>query len=111
MIRGSETVTIKRLVETGEVDKYNMPITSTVNITVRNCLIGFGTTDEPIDVTRNPADIQLTIYMPKGTVVQDGDVFIIRQTEFIKDGVAQEWINPNYGLEVGVIIGVRKRHG
>jgi len=111
MLRGSETVTIKRLVDSGTVDKYNMPITSTVNVTVRNCLICFGTTDEPLNVSRNPEDIQLTIYMPKNTVVLDGDIFVIHNTEFVKDGVAQDWINPNYGLEVGVVIGVRRRHG
>lgn len=110
IIRGSETVTIKRTVDSGTVDKYNMPITTTTSVTVKNCLIAFGSTNEEVNVTRNPEDAQLTIYMPAGTVILDGDIFTIRQTDFVKDGMPAEWISP-FPMETGVIVIVRKRHG
>lgn len=111
MIRGNETITIKRSNDTGNVDDYGNPIITTQNIVIKNCLIGFGSTDEPIDVNRNPADIQLTLYLPAGTQILTGDIFIIRNTEFIKDGIAQEWFTPFGNLETGVVVGVRKRNG
>lgn len=110
IIRGSETVTIKRIVDTGEVDKYNMPITSTQNIIIKNCLIAFGSTNEEVNTTRNPEDAQLTIYMPKGTVIEDGDIFNLRETDFVKDGYPANWISP-FPIETGVVVIVRRRHG
>lgn len=110
IIRGSETVTIKRIVDTGNVDKYNMPITSTVTIPVKNCLIAFGSTNEEVNVSRDPEDAQLTIYMPEGTVILDGDIFTIRNTDFVKDGMPAEWITP-FPISTGVVVLVRRRHG
>jgi len=110
IIRGNETVTIKRIADTGEVDKYNMPITTQTNITVRNCLFAFGATNEEVNISRNPEDAQLTIYMPAGTVIQDGDIFNLRGTDFVKDGMPAEWISP-FPMTAGVVVIVRKRHG
>lgn len=110
IIRGSETVTIKRTVTTDNVDKYNMPIVSKQNITVKNCLIAFGSTNKEVVVNRNPEDAQLTVYMPKGTVVLDGDVFVIRNTEFVKDGMPADWVSP-FPIQTGVVVIVRRRHG
>lgn len=110
IIRGSETITIKRLVDSGTVDKYNEPIYTTTNITVKNCLIAFDSTDEKDEVARNPEDTKLTIYMPKGTTIEDNDVFNIRSTDFVKNGMANDWISP-FPLSTGVVVFVRKRHG
>jgi hypothetical protein len=109
ILRGGEKVIIKREVSTETVDDYGNPIVTTTNIIVKNCLIAFGTTSEPIDVNRNPADIQLTVYMPKGTVVLDGDIFIIRETEFVKNGLPADWKSTN--TLHSVVIPVRRRHG
>lgn len=110
IIRGSETVVIKRITDTGEVDKYNMPITTQTLTTVRNCLIAFNATNEEVNVSRNPEDAQLTIYMPPGTVIQDGDIFNLRNTDFVKDGMPAEWVSP-FPMTTGVVVIVRKRHG
>lgn len=112
IIRGSETVVIKRTVDSGTVDKYNMPITTTQSITVRNCLIAVGATNEEVNPTRNPEDVQITVYMPKGTVINDGDIFTIRNTDFVKDGMPAEWISPFSQMsDTGVVVIVRRRHG
>jgi len=108
--RGSETVTIKREVFSGELDDYGNPIESTpTTITVKNVFVAFGTTDEPIDVARDAVDIQITLYMPRNTVILDGDVFTIRGTDFVKDGSPADWKSPS-NLH-SVVIPVRKRHG
>ena len=109
IIRGSEKVIIKREVSTETVDDYGNPIVTTSNTTVKNCLVAFGTTSEPIDVNRNPADIQLTLYMPKGTIIKDGDIFIIRETEFVKNGIAADWKSSS--TLHSVVVPVRRRHG
>lgn len=110
-VRGGETVIIKRVTESGDFDDYNEPILTESNITVKGCLVGFGTTNEGFEVNRKPEDIDITVYMPKGTVIQSNDVFIIRGTEFVKDGVPQEWERPWDGYRVGVVVKVRRRNG
>jgi hypothetical protein len=110
IIRGSETVIIKRVLDSNEVDKYNMPITTTTNITIKNCLIAFNATNEEVNISRNPEDAQLTLYMPAKTLIKDGDVFNIRNTDFVKDGMAAEWVSP-FPMTTGVVVIVRKRHG
>lgn len=111
IIRGGETVTIKRTPEINlGNDEYGNPIQpTTTTIKIKNVLVAFGTTAEPLEVGRNPEDIQLTLYMPKKTVIEDGDIFIIRGIEFIKNGIASEWLSP--GNLHSVIVPVRRRHG
>jgi hypothetical protein len=110
-IRGGETVVIKRKVGTGQRDDFGVPIFTTRNITVRDCLIAFGSSDEPIETDRDPIDTSLTIYMPPGTAVEPGDVFHLRATDFVTDGSAQGWTSPFDQMPVGVVIKVRRRNG
>jgi hypothetical protein len=109
--RGSETVVIKRRTLTG-TDDYGNKTQTTTTITVKNCMLGFGGGGEPVDPSRDPVDANFTIYFPSGTQIHDGDRFIIRNTEFVKDGPAQDWGTANpVGLDAGVIVQVRKRNG
>lgn len=110
IIRGSETVTLKRFIDSGEVDKYNTPIMTETTITVKNCLIAFGSTNETNEVSRNPIDATLTVYMPKGTAINDDDIVIIRQTEFQKDGIPMDWVSP-FPIKTGIVLNLRRRHG
>lgn len=109
-IRGGETIVIKRRTLVGE-DEYNLPEYTTANITVRDCLIAFGSTSEPVEVDREPIDASLTLYLPPGTVIEPGDVFHVRSTDFVKDGDGQEWISPFDGFPSGVVVKVRRRRG
>lgn len=107
--RGSETVTIRRRSATA-TDDYGNKTYSTTTIVVKGCLIGFSGENEGNEPDRQPSDVSLTLYMPNGTVVQPGDRFIVRGTEFVKDGEAEDWTAP-FDFNVGVVVKVKKRRG
>lgn len=107
--RGGETVTIKRRTPNA-VDEYGNRTFTTTTIVVRDVFIGFSATGEPIDPTRNPVDAALTLYLPNDTAIQDGDRFLIRGSEWVKDGMAQDWVSP-FNFAAGTVVQVRKRNG
>lgn len=107
--RGSETVVIKRR-SASTLDAHGNKTYTMTTITVADCMVGIGTSGEPVQTDGNPIDQVLTIYMPNGTVVEPGDKFLIRGLEFVKDGNAAEWIPP-FDFNVGVVVQVRRRHG
>jgi hypothetical protein len=109
IIRGNEPIVIIRRSEDG-VDDYGNPTFTTSEILIRDGLFAVGTTNEPIDVERDAVDAAVTLYLPSGTVIEDGDVFEIRGTSWVKDGAAQVWDSP-VGLDTGVIVNVRRRVG
>lgn len=109
-IRGGETITIKRRSVTA-TDDFGNPTHTTTTIVVKDALIAVGGGSEPIDVARDAVDSSLTIYLPNGTQVQDGDVFIIRNSQWVKDGSVQEWVSPFPSSLAGVVVPVRKRRG
>jgi len=106
---GGETVTIKRRSE-ASTDEYGNKTYTTSNILVRNVLVAFGSTDEPIDVERDAIDAKITLYFPKGTAIEDNDKFTIRNSEWVKDGQAQVYIPP-FQFSAGVVVHVRQRRG
>lgn len=109
-IRGGETITIRRRTVTG-VDDHGNNVYATTNVTVRDALIGIGTTSEPVDVNRDAVDATVTLYLPAGTLVLDGDVFIIRNVQWVKNGAGLEWVSPFTGFEAGIVVPLRKRNG
>jgi hypothetical protein len=109
-IRGGETITIRRR-STTATDDYGNPTYTTTTITVKDALVAFGSTDEPIDASRDAIDSKITIYLPNGTAVQDGDTFIIRSTNWVQDGQKQEWVSPFNGFSSGTLVQLRKRIG
>lgn len=109
-IRGGETITIKRRSEAG-VDDFGNPTYTTTTITVKQALIAFGGSAEPVDAEREAIDARITVYLPAGTVVEEGDVFIIRSVSWVKDGTLQSWTNPFTSFDSGVVIQLRKRNG
>ena len=109
ILAGDTPIFIHRRTETG-VDGYGNPTYSTEEILVRNCLLGWGGTSEPIDPARNPVDAALTVYFPHGTEILDGDVFEIRNSLWEKNGDAISYETVN-GFEAGVVVSVRRRSG
>lgn len=109
--RGNETVTIRRRVETG-TDAYGNATYTTTETQVKYVFLGFQTVSnaEPIDPMRNAVDGQIVLYFPRGTVIEDGDTFIVRNTEWEKDGKSMAWENP-FNLPTGVVVPIRKRDG
>jgi hypothetical protein len=109
-IRGGETILIKRR-QALSVDAYGNPTYTISTITVKDALIGIGSTDEPVDPARDAVDAKVTLYLPTGTDVQDGDVFVVRSSEWLKDGSAESWVSPFPGMETGVVVPLRRRRG
>lgn len=109
ILAGDEPIYIHRRTSTG-VDDYGNGTFTTAPVLVRNCLLGYGSTDEPVDPARTPIDARLTLYLPHGTTVADGDTFEIRGKFWEKDGDALAWDTVN-GFEVGVVLTVRRRRG
>jgi hypothetical protein len=109
-IRGGETITIRRRSK-ASTDDYGNPTYTTTTITVKDALIAVGGTSEPIDAQRDAVEAKLSVYIPTGTPIEDGDTFTIRNTTWVKDGAAQEWVSPFPGLDGGTIIQVRRKNG
>ena len=110
IIRGDEPIVILRHSETG-VDEYGNPTTTSEEILVRDCLFSYTGSTEPVEVARDAVDARLTLYMPAGTEILDGDIFVIRETEWVKDGDPQEWTQLWEGFVPGVVVNVRRRRG
>lgn len=104
-----ETVTIIRRT-LGAVDDYGNPSFTTADITVTGCLVGWGSTNEPVSAESTPIDTQMTLYMPAGTSVQDEDIFVVRGDQFVKDGFAQAW-SSMLNVSKGVVVSLRRRDG
>lgn len=104
----SEPVTVTRSV-LDVVDDYGNPTYSTTSFTVQ-CLVGFGSTDEAVSADTNSVSSQVTLYMPAGTVIVDGDIFDIRGDSYVKDGIAQAWASAS-GVPKGVVVAVRRHDG
>ena len=110
-IRGGETIQIKRRSAASE-DDYGNTTHSVTTIVVKDALIAFGGSSEPVLTDRDPVDQTITAYLPNGTLVKEGDRFIIRGTEFVKAGSPQNWSSP-FGsqFETGVVVPLRRRNG
>ena len=108
--RGNEPIIIKRQTISG-LDAWGNETYTTQEILVRDCLIAFGATDEPVDASRKPVDGSLTLYLPSDTVIQDQDVFEVRETDFVKDGDPENWKSPFESWNLGVVVKVRRRVG
>lgn len=109
MIHGSETVMILRRTQNG-VDAYNNPAWVTSEITFDGVLLAPGSSSEPVDPARDPADATATIYFPHGTVIEDGDIFAFHNGSWVRDGEAD--IYPAIdGFIPGVVVKVRRRRG
>jgi hypothetical protein len=105
-----ETITINRRV-IGEPDEWGNPTYTTETITVDHVLVAFGSTTEPIDASRSAVDAKMMLYLPMGTVIDDADVFVVRDKTWLKDGLAQEWNSPFGAGFGGVVLNLRVRNG
>mgnify|MGYP000170277413 CR=1 FL=1 len=109
IIRGDEPIVIIRRSQDG-TDDYGNPTYDKTEILIRDGLFSLGSSSEPTDVERDALDASLTLYLPEGTLIQDGDEFEIRNTVWVKDGSAQTWPSP-VGLSTPVVVNVRRRVG
>lgn len=108
--RGNETIQIVRRAAAVK-DDFGNPTYTTTTTVIRNCAIGVDGTGEPIADDRNAIDAKLSVYLPAGTEIQSGDLFIVRGTKFVKDGDPEIWVSPFDNWELPVIVKLRKRNG
>lgn len=109
-VGGGETITVSRRIA-GAVDDFGNPTYTTETVTIRDVLIAIGSTSEPVDPARDATDANLTAYLPQGTLIAEGDVFIVHGERWVKDGSAQSWVSPFPATEAGVVVPLRRRHG
>jgi hypothetical protein len=109
-IRGGETILIKRRSQVA-TDDFGNPTYTVATQTIKEALIGVGGTSEPVDPARDAQDASVTVYLPAGTQIQDGDTFVIRGSEWQRDGDAQDWVSPFPGDFGGVVVPLRRRRG
>lgn len=105
---GESVVIVRRTL--GAVDEYGNPTATVSQITVENCLVGWGSSSEPALADADPVTTQMTLYMPSETEVLDGDEFIVRGDYFVKNGMAQQWASM-LNVSKGVVVGLRRRDG
>lgn len=98
-----ETVTIVRRSKT-DTDAHGLPIYAEVSIPVTGVLVAPGGSNEPVLTGADPVDGAFTLYFPAGTVVEALDKFLVRGSEWVKDGTSDDW-------GVGVVVKVRQRNG
>lgn len=111
IIRGDEPIFIIRKTLTGDVDQYGNETATTTEILIRDALFAFDNSSDSNEVNRNPKEARLTLYLPHGTEVRDGDLFEIRETLWVQDGTADDWTIASNNFEVGVVISVRRHRG
>lgn len=109
-IRGGETILIKRRSQLA-TDDFGNPTYTESTIVIKDALIGIGGTSEPVDASRDAQDASVTVYLPAGTIIEDGDVFVIRGSQWQRDGDAQNWVSPFPGEMGGVVVPLRRRRG
>lgn len=110
IIRGDEPIFIHRRSVTGE-DAYGQPTYSVETILIRDALFSYGGTSEPVMPDRDPIDARLTLFLPEGTDVHEGDRFEIRETMWEKDGDPESWPQLWAGFVPGVVLQIRRRRG
>lgn len=111
MIHGKETVVIERKSAIGE-DDWGNPVNTVSQVTVEGCLFGWGGTNTNFGINRDITSSSATLYMPKGTVVLDGDLFIVRNERYRKDGESQVWETPvGFSLNTGVVVAIKRAEG
>lgn len=109
IIRGDEPVIVIRRDRTG-TDAHGNPTYETSEFLIRDALLAVNTSTESNEVNRNPIDSGITLYLPHGTYIEDGDVFEVRGSKWEMIGEAAQWPTTN-GFEVGVIVNLRRRRG
>lgn len=109
IFEGGEVIVIHRS-SSESVDAYGNPEPGEATlISVSNVLVSFETTSEGVEVARDPQDAKLTLYMPTGTVIEESDLFEVRGSMWLKDGIAKNWLAS--GFDAGVVVHVRQRLG
>lgn len=109
IFENGETIVIHRS-SSESVDAYGNPEPGEATlIPVANVLVSFETTSEGLEVARDPLDAKLALYMPTGTVIEEGDTFEVRGSMWLKDGLAKNWLVT--GFDAGVVVHVRQRLG
>lgn len=109
MIEGTESVTIIRQ-DSSTLDAYGNLSFSTFEVVVDGVLIAYNTSSEPVDINRDPVSAMVTLYLPFGTEIFDGDIFEIAGELWVKNGDPATWPVVN-GLVPGVTIGLRRHLG
>jgi hypothetical protein len=109
MIQGTKSVTIIRQ-GSSTVDAYGNATFTTSEVVIDGVLVAYNSSSEPVDINRDPVSTMLTLYLPFGTEIFDGDIFEVAGEQWVKNGDPATWPIVN-GLVPGVTIGLRRHLG
>lgn len=111
--RGETVTIISKNIDFNNLNEYGLPAETTTQKVVKNVLLDFTTTSTFESVEEQALQTKVTLFFPRGTVINDEDMFIIRNTKWEKDGSIEDYQTQGVGgfLNTGVIVKVKQYKG
>lgn len=115
LIKGKETILVKRYAFTGEVDEFGNDVKTKTFIAVPNSKWAEGSTANGTPVDTLETKTTATIYFPSGTVIEPEDEFF-RGTSttksWVMNGLPVVWeVPPGFPIQPDTIVEVMRRDG
>lgn len=110
-----ETIIIVRKAYSAVNDKWGNPISEESVIEIE-AIVAFQNTSRNVTVEGSINNTSLKLIFDEGTIIEDGDIFVIRGTDWEQDGI--NWTpdtnmfvnNPNF-IEATVIVNIKQVKG
>lgn len=80
-------------------------------VTIDGVGVDIGATDEPLDGTVQRSDVDLTLFLPPGTVVGSRDKFVVRGETYEAVGIGERLPNFFTGLVFRTEVKVKRSNG
>lgn len=111
--RGETVIIVSKTIDMNNLNDYGLPAETTTETVVRNVLVDFTSTNTYETVEEQALQTKVTLFFPRGTIVKDEDMFIIRNTKWEKDGSVEDYQTQGVGgfLNTGVIVRVKQHKG
>lgn len=112
--RGETVSIIRKTINTTMTDEYGVPIETKNTIVVKNVIVDFNTTTSIGTIEEQALKTEVSLYFPKGTILKDEDIFVIRNTKWEANGLHEDYtLNPlgNSFLNAGVVVKVKQYKG
>lgn len=95
MFEGSDTVTvIRETTDYTNLNEYGEPTKSQHSLTIKGVFVAWGATSTVEEIGRVYISNSITFYLPHGTTILPGDIFLFNNERWEKEGNAQVWNAP-----------------
>jgi hypothetical protein len=112
--RGETVSILRKDVDNETFDEYGIPLETKTTIVIKDVIVDYNMTTAVGTIEEKALSTQVTLYFPKGTIIKDEDVFVIRNTKWEIDGHFENMaLNPlgNTFLKAGVVVKVKQYKG